>query len=527
MRYIRTIYILIFLLILLAACTPAAVPVITPNQTDPSKTSELPPLTLAEFSTELKSKGVHGAMVCYTYNGDPDELSGLTLTARFLRGDEIIEKRIPAEVVEGESCFEMTDASYLTISPNQEGGRLIIPDQALTVRIDAKSENGQEIINNYQSIALGKYVQFPFLGWIFPEESAPGCLAGGHVRDGMHYPAWDFIPSPTDEHPKVVGTPVLAPVDGFFYLTSFSKDENPHEKVNTVMIYSPDTGFLVNLTHVYELVLQDGEWQLLDDFVGKEVSAGEQVGMIAPRDFVSTVPHTHLQILIPPNPINTSRALTPGEMNEIYVHLIDNNIANLDFIAEEMFLDPKLNEELIALSADKSACEIDEWGEITFPQQLPLAIDGRADDWAGYETVLIDSSEDSAKSKMMDLSELYLAIDENYLYLMLDAGEKPPESSTDWSFYFHLDLNIDNGCGSTDRIIKLWAEDPYAFEVYSLDKCDDTLSKQYPVTYVWDEVLELKIHLAYLKNPQQITALDVTGYLIDPLDQHIIQDLIP
>jgi len=523
----RIIHLLAVLLILLSACKPFAVPSLTPTSYTAATSSAVPSLVLGNFSAVLKSKGVHGGMACYTYDGNPEDLEGVTLTARFLRGEVIIEKRIPSEIVDGENCFEMTDAKYLSISPNEEGGRINISDQPLSIRIDARVEDNREISNNYQTLDLGRYIQFPFLGWIFPEDSAPGCLAGGHKREGVHYPAWDLISEPTENYPAIVGTPVLAPVDGFFYLTSFSKDDDPHQKVNTVMIYSPDTGFLVDLTHMYELVNLDGEWIMLEELVGKEVSAGEQIGVIAPKDFVSTVPHAHLQILVPPKPINNNRRLTTGEMNEIYVYLIDNKVPNLDFIAEKMFLDENLNDKLVNLSSTKKTCEITEWGEISFPQQLPFRIDGNANDWGRYEAALSEAAADNPGQELMDLSALTLAMDENYLYMMLDAGIKPEEVNAEWTFYLHLDLFKDNSCGSSDRILKIDSEYLNEFEVYSLDKCDSTLSARYPLDFAWNEVLEIKIHRAYLRNPSKVSALQVTGYLTDPLDQHIIQDQIP
>lgn len=527
MKTRRIIYLLAVLLILLSACKPFAVPSLTPTSYTAATFSAVPALVLGNFSAVLKSKGVHGGMACYTYDGNPEDLEGVTLTARFLRGEEIVEKRITSEIVDGDNCFEMSDAKYLSISPNEEGGRINISDQPLSIRIDARGEDGREISNNYQTLDLGRYIQFPFLGWIFPEDSAPGCLAGGHKREGVHYPAWDLIPEPTENYPAIVGTPVLAPVDGFFYLTSFSKDDDPHQKVNTVMIYSPDTGFLVDLTHMYELVNLDGEWIMLEELVGKEVSAGEQIGVIAPKDFVSTVPHAHLQILVPPKPINNSRRLTTGEMNEIYVYLIDNNIANVDFIAERLFLDESLNDKLVSLSRSDEKCEDYAWGEIAFPQQLSFAIDGIADDWIGYEAALSEGNAGNLEREVMDLSELTLAMDENYVYMMLDAGKKPEAVNAEWTFYLHLDLFKDNSCGSSDRILKIDSEYLNEFEVYSLDKCDSTLSARYPLDFAWNEVLEIKIHRAYLRNPSKVSALQVTGYLTDPLDQHIIQDQIP
>lgn len=519
--------ILIFLSLCLMAVSSACRPIADtdPVDAEASLSTEESSLGLENFTAELKSKGTHGAMVCYQYHGDPSDLDGLTLSARLIRNEEIIERMIPPEVVDGEDCFEVTDAKYVSISPNQEGGRFIIPDQPLSIRIDAKSVATREISS--QTISLGKYSQFPFLSWIFPDDSKPGCLAGGHQRDGMSYPAWDLVPVPSANFQTIVGTPVLAPVNGFFYLTSFSQSDNPHEKINTVMIYSPDTGFVIDLTHVYDLVLLDGKWELLEGFINQEIVAGQQIGVISPRDYVSTLPHIHLQILIPPKPINTNKPLTPGQMNDIYGYLIDNSVPNVDFIAEKLFLDKQLNNSLAKLSASRDACDHFEWGDIEFPQQLPITIDGYANDWSGYQASLSDIQQDDTASGVMNLSNFYVTTDENYLYMMVEAGRKPDEANPDWSFYFHLDLFVKNACGSSDRIIKLWAENPYAFKLSSLDKCDYTLSTQYPVMYSWEEVLEIKINLAYLKNPPQVSALDVTGYYIDPIDQHINQDVLP
>lgn len=248
--------------------------------------------------------------MCITYDGDQGDLEGLILTGSTKRKGAYLESNIPLEEVEGESCFELVDANYVSVTSNAKGGRLIFSEDPLSIKINAASED-RELTNNEQTIDLGQYIQFPFLEWIYPEGNEAGCAENYHSREDpvtneeIPYPAWDFIPKPTDEYPTIVGTPVLAPVSGisYYYIVNSAVETNT-TPVNTIRIYSSDTGFLVNLTHEYALVELDGKWTMLEEFNGKDVTAGQQIGIIGPQDWASTMPHTHLQVLIPPEQVD-------------------------------------------------------------------------------------------------------------------------------------------------------------------------------------------------------------------------------
>ncbi len=202
--------------------TPTPEATLTPTNTATPTATEIPPLALAEFSAELKGKGVHGGMVCFTYAGGASDLDGLALSAFTYRDGKLIEQAGPPEQIEGESCFEITDANYLSVTSTAGGGRFVIPDEPISVKIRAYSES-KELSNNAQTIDLGKYVQFPFLQWIYPEVVVAGCIVNyafredPNTKEKIPYPAWDFIPKPSNEYPTLVGTPVLTPVDGTAY----------------------------------------------------------------------------------------------------------------------------------------------------------------------------------------------------------------------------------------------------------------------------------------------------------------------
>lgn len=484
----------------------------TTNTATPTAT-EIPPLALAEFSAELKGKGVHGGMVCFTYAGDASDLDGLTLSAFTYRDGNLIEQSGPPEQIEGESCFEITDANYISVTSTAEGGRIVIPDEPISVKIRAYSES-KELSNNAQTIDLGKYVQFPFLQWIYPEVVSDVCIENVHNWDGVKYTAWDFVPKLTKDYPTIVGTPVLAPVDGIAFVRI---NLRAGESVPNVAfdIFSYDTGYLVNLTHNYELVPQDGKWVMISEFQAKDVSAGEQVGIIGPKDYMSGMPHTHLQIIIPTEKLDLSKDSV--ELNRtIHGYFTKTPMNDIDPVKEGLFLNEDIQSTLENKSITAAPCNY-SWGEVVIPQQLPFTIDGEADDWAAYQPVLTDETGDSEAGNVMDLSELYMAKDDNYLYLMLKAGEKP---SGEWAVGILMDFYVNNKCGNSERLIDIWTQFPGTFSIGSIDDCEDSSGGRYPGEYIWSgDVFEAKIALAYLANPPDAKAIEAKGVLLDSQDQ--------
>lgn len=465
---------------------------------------------LQGFTAALAGKDTHGTVACVQYEGRQADLEGLLLQATLSRAGETIEAGIPAENLAGDTCFELTDAKYISVSSDLEGGALFIPSEPLTLTIDALLPDGQSVQNGSQTLALGPYVQFPFLRWIFPEEVQPACIADGHTRNGVFYPAWDIIPQPSDSYPTLVGTPLLAPVDGTAYVWLLP-NEDPSQRfdtVNALLLYSQDTGFVVDLTHAADISFDGSQWTMLKLLNGQTVSAGSQVGVIGPKDHASSIPHTHLQVFIPPE-VPTGKA---EDNQALYAASTSLNTANMDAIKQGFFLDPALNATLLSLASQFLRCEDYPWGELVVPQQLALSVDGKREDWAAYQPALSDKSGDSAAGESLDLRALYTAVDDNYLYLLLEAGPEPEEK---WAFDFFIDFNTKNTCGSSERSLKIWSDQPDAFTVGSVDNCPDSGAQTYPALFAWGEALELRVPLVYLNNPVEMRALSVKGILVD------------
>jgi hypothetical protein len=464
-------------------------------------------------------------MVCYTYNGNPQDLDGLALTADISRAGRKIELDIPAELIDGENCFELTDAKYVSVSPDAEGGRLIISEEPVGVIITASSELKQ-LSNNQQTLDLGKYVQFPFLEWIYPEGVIAGCTDNYHTREDpatkeeIPFPAWDFIPKPSVEYPTLVGTPVLAPVDGIAYVFTMVREEElvKYTKNISIMIYSPDTGYLIDLTHEYELVDLAGKWTMLEEFSGKEVSASEKVGIIGPTDYMSGVPHNHMHIIVPPQPVILIN--DPQELaRRFYTNISTIGaivVPSIDFLKENLFINQNLNDQLNSLGNSLTNCMGYPQGRITVqPQQLPFVIDGKADDWQEYKPVLTDRTGDSEAGSVMDFSELYMTKDDNYLYLMLKAGDKPSSEWESWAVDLYTDNFKENSCGESERQFQVYSLYPEGVLFSGETGCIDSSSELSPAVWTWEEVLEVRIPLAYLRNPSDLQFEEVKAYLVD------------
>ena len=484
-----------------ATATPTSEPAITATYT-PTSAPTLAPITLGAFSAQLEGVGTNGTMACYTYGGDAKDLEGLTLTANISQGENRIERGIPSQQIDGKTCFEVVDAKYVSVNPAD--GTLVIPEDKISLEINATSPDGKPIQNNNQTLDLGKYVQFPFLGWIYQTDKA--CRANEHIG----YMAWDFIPYPTSGYPTIVNTPVLSPADGYIY-TIQGADATAGQNYS-VVIYSPKTGYLIDLTHNAETFFNsDGKYNSILTLIGQVVKKGDIIAMIGSKDSDSGMPHTHMQILIPPNTVDTS--INPSTLSAIFYDYLSKRIVpDIDFIKSGLFLDNTVNNYLANLPNILNACGNFPWGTLSPPaQQLPFTIDGKASDWQGYTPVLTDPAGDSQLGPVMDFTELYTAKDDNYLYFMVKMGQKP---TIQYWFNLLLDTNSENQCGAADKILSFSPLDPTGFGFGNLIGCeeDSSNSKQYSgASFVAGDVLEGKIPLLYLGYPDKLDIVKIIG----------------
>jgi hypothetical protein len=196
----------------------------------------------------------------------------------------------------------------------------------------------------------------------------------------------------------------------------------------------------------------------------------------------------------------------------LYAASTQNATANVDAIKQRLFLDQGLNERLLLLASQFLGCEGYPWGELLIPQQLALVVDGNREDWANDEPVLSDKSGDSTAGETMDIRALSMKMDDNYLYLLLEAGPRPAGK---WGLDFFMDFKAPNACGSSERSIKVWSDEPGAFTVGSVDGCPDSKPQTYPALFAWADALEVRIPLVYLNNPSEARAISVKGILVD------------
>jgi len=507
----------------LAACTPQpAAPVIVdtavpPARTQPPSPTDIPtavpsptpaPLELADFTGQLAGMGTNGTMACVTYSGDTKDLEGLTLTADISQGSTLVERAIPSEQIDGKTCFEVVDAKYVSVNP--EDGTLIIPDSTIKLEIKAASTDGTPFNNSKQTLDLGKYVQFPFLGWIYDTQKV--CRASGDSHKG--YIAWDFIPYPTSKNTTIINTPVLSPTEGIVYsILGGVTDAGTNA---SIIIFSPSTGYLIDLTHEANIFISaDGKTVLQSKQLGNLTTEGEIVGMIGAKDDASSMPHTHMEIKILPSDIDNS--MDPSEIAEmLWGYVLSHNNQEVDFIKSNLFLDQSLNTYLNFLPNSPNACGNLSWGTLDFPSipsHLSITIDGTADDWAGYTPVLTDASGDSQTTPIMDFTELYTAKDENYLYLMLKAGNNNGQKL--WAAQFYVSTGGTSQCDGADKLVTLDAGSPDAILISDIKSCSDTGNAVGYAggQFTWGDVIEAKIPLIYLGNPDQVEITKVMGML--------------
>lgn len=535
---------LLLFLVILSACGPASTPESTATLTATNTprptvtpTATLEPVVLADFSAQLEGVGSHGGMACYTYTGDPADLEKVVLTADFLLGSTPMEQDIPLEVVDEKNCFELVDAKYVTVDP--EDGTLKTLPGAITLKIHAsfpgfvpveddftESEDElQPVINNDQRLDLGKYVQFPFMGWIY--NTTQVCKVNAHIYDGNRYMAWDFVPYPTAEFPTIINTSLLSPVDGYIY--SSGGADTQYGSNTGLLIFSPATGFFISLVHNAPLFITPENYFISTfDWKGNPVLGGNTIAMIGPKDADSGMPHTHMQVLIPPEEVDLEN---PDEaINTFLSRFYGTSIPYIDFVGSQLFLDPAINNYLLNLPNSAEACGHFPWGTLTVPpSQLPLTIDGDASDWAGTTPVLTDPAGDSSSGEVMDFTELYTAMDDNYLYLLLKAGTQP---AGEWAVNFYIDTREGGTCGDADTILSISSANPDSFTTVTPRSCapgddaDDGMAG--PGSFKWlGSVLEIKIPLIFLDDFTKLEPTWLISYIMNDDGSYTMPDSMP
>ncbi len=499
----------------LVACTPAnsvtpiptdqpAIPTNPPAATStiaPTATPTLSPIALDSFSAQLEGVGSNGTMACFSYAGNLKDLENLTLTANISQGKDLIENNIPSQQIEGKTCFEVVDARYVTVNPDD--GTLIIPDSPVMLEINATSTVEREVANSKQTLDLGSYIQFPFLSWIY--DTTKVCKINEHKG----YIDWDFIPYPSSEYPTIIGTKILSPTEGYAFAVSLPS-ETGSITYNSIVIYSTETGFLIDLTHVSDTFFDShGKYKSITELIGTSIFSGDTIARIGPKDDHSGIPHTHMQISIPT--INIDASSNPFE---IWEYTASHNVPDIDFIKSRLFLDDSINSYLSNLPNNLTACSNFTWGTLsTPPSQLPITIDGKEDDWEGYSPVLTDPSGDSQSGNIMDFTELYTARDDNYLYIMVKAGDN--NGSKLWAAQFFVNTDGSNKCSGADKLITIDASRPSPFFVSDIQSCDDLGDNAlYSAEYAWGDVIEIKIPLIYLGSPDTLDITKLIGFLI-------------
>ncbi len=161
------------------------------------------------------------------------------------------------------------------------------------------------------------------------------------------------------------------------------------------------------------------------------------------------------------------------------------------------------------ISVPGAAEVIDTSPPATDEHQLPIVIDGMADDWSAFSPVEIDDSGDSLLGDVMDITGLYIVMDHEYYYLMLQAGKMP---SKEWVVNFFTDTVEGEGCGEADTIIYVWSIYPDEFIITSADGCgygDTNLRSE--GLFKWEDVLEIRIPMTNLNEYSKLNIMRVTS----------------
>jgi hypothetical protein len=128
----------------------------------------------------------------------------------------------------------------------------------------------------------------------------------------------------------------------------------------------------------------------------------------------------------------------------------------------------------------------------------------------------------------MDFTALYTARDDNYLYVMIQAGARPGK----WWVQLNIDTNSENQCGAAEKLILFNYEDAQSrFGLGNLAGCnivdDETFLPHIGSTFVWEDVIEMKIPLSTLGEYGPLNLISVSGYAINSSDEGVVPDTMP
>ena len=247
--------------------TPTPTPTPTPTSTPTPTPTDTPTLTatpteLDSFLGGIEGIGEHGAMACVEYQGDPEDLEGLTLTANIGQGDNVLDEDVPAESIEGRTCFEMLDIDYAV-------------DELVSLELNATSED-RVLSNNTQVIALGEYEHQRLILPVFAQSDFtefPLDIIETHgYEEGPEY-AWyakDFcsLECGPEGNYDSIGTPVYMPHTlQVIYMNGGGQSEEHPGYPNNYNIYyrNPYTGHVFQMGHIIP-------HEMLLNFLGMELS---------------------------------------------------------------------------------------------------------------------------------------------------------------------------------------------------------------------------------------------------------------
>jgi len=293
MKKFGTIAILFFLL---ASCqnTYINIPVIQSSPT-PIIVPTMKTIQLANYSATLEGVGEHGGMVCIKYPGYEIDLADTSLFADFFQDDELIEKNVHLQEIEGKKCFEILDAKYKNKA-------------ALKMRLSIIGDLSK-YENNVQDMTLDEYVQFPFIQPLFRKNEVQGKFVDhNHISDGFY--AHDYWFGNGKE-----GTPVHMPFS-FQLLEMHMMTDKGFEIINSdikynwnMWIYHPYTGYACVLQHQ-----QPGDLFTVNSSLDQLHYSGEGwpptgsifnydrdniISTFGPKDIPSSLSHLHIACQIP------------------------------------------------------------------------------------------------------------------------------------------------------------------------------------------------------------------------------------
>ncbi len=263
--------------------TPGSSPTFTLEPTATYTATPTPLPELAGFEAEVMGDEDRGAYLLLNYLGEPSDLEGLTFAIQV----KFKNRRADGFRIENPEAnldLELLDSKYTTIDDNKS----IFGPIDILVNVYAADGDDSQVLVDKVEMQAEQREPYRFIHNIFPNNLHIEVTTYFHDE----HKAIDLITSTNSVYPFRSDIPVNSPVSGLIVKSGLITGWG---KQNKIIIWDPETGYIVALVHVDQYTQEGKSIASLP----RSIEAGTPLSFIGPQDYRSTGQHIHMEVLKP------------------------------------------------------------------------------------------------------------------------------------------------------------------------------------------------------------------------------------